>query len=98
MALPPCRGELEGGRRRKKSDARKGIERGGIGESQNQRIHSVFECHLTEANYRELRKRVRRVVKEEDSVRFYRLCRMCQMRIEVEGKAVVTEEPKLWII
>jgi len=60
---------------------------------------SVFEAHLTQAQYDKLQARLRKVLKtDEDNVRFYRLCADCQLRIETVGKVGVTPEPGLMIV
>jgi CRISPR-associated protein Cas2 len=60
---------------------------------------SVFEAHLTQAQYDKLQQRLRRLLKEdEDNVRFYRLCADCQLLIETIGQVGVTPEPGLLII
>ncbi len=47
---------------------------------------SVFECKLTEANYLKMKKIIEKIIKkEEDSVRFYILCKKCVERIEYMG-------------
>ena len=43
---------------------------------------SVFECDLTPAQATELRRKVRRLLRTGDRVRFYRLCERCAASIE----------------
>lgn len=59
---------------------------------------SLFECHLTEKQYLELRHKLAQNLKEgEDRVRFYVLCKSCQERSEtLEGK--LPDEPELFIV
>jgi CRISPR-associated protein Cas2 len=60
---------------------------------------SVFEAHLDERGYADLRKRLARLMKaEEDNVRFYRLCADCRLTIETVGKVGVTPAPGLTIV
>jgi CRISPR-associated protein Cas2 len=60
---------------------------------------SVFEAHLDERGYADLRKRLARLIKaEEDNVRFYRLCAECRRTVETVGKVNVTPEPGLVIV
>ena len=47
---------------------------------------SVFECLLSEANFLKMKKAIEKLIKkEEDSVRFYILCKKCVERIEYFG-------------
>ncbi len=47
---------------------------------------SVFECDLQSATYRQLRQRLKALLKlEEDNVRFYHLCQADVPRIECVG-------------
>lgn len=43
---------------------------------------SVFECDLDERRTRELRQRIRRLIRPSDKVRYYPLCAACAVRIE----------------
>jgi CRISPR-associated protein Cas2 len=53
--------------------------------------YSVFECILTERQFRELQRRLLRLIRlEEDSVRFYRLCESCRAQIEILGQGKVS--------
>lgn len=53
--------------------------------------YSLFECHLTDKQYLQLRQKLDRVLSaEEDSIRFYRLCRECLAKVETVGG----EKPK----
>ncbi len=48
--------------------------------------YSVFECDLNTTQYAKLRSRLSKLIKpEEDSIRFYTLCRCCQPKIERIG-------------
>lgn len=47
--------------------------------------YSVFECSLTETQYAKLRSRLSKVIKPDDSIRFYFLCACCQGKIERIG-------------
>jgi len=59
---------------------------------------SLFECHLNEKQYLELRFRLAQHLKAgEDRVRFYALCRSCHDRSEtLEGK--LPDEPALFLV
>ena len=55
--------------------------------------YSVFECLLTEQQFRELRTAVRRTVQaQQDTVRYYRLCENCQDKIVAINGLVTTVE------
>ncbi len=64
-------------------------------EGFGQRVQrSVFECNLTEREYRALLKKVERVIQldDGDSVRIYRLCDACATNIEVRGEGPPVEK------
>ncbi|GAB4180067.1 MAG: CRISPR-associated endonuclease Cas2 [Roseiflexaceae bacterium] len=64
-------------------------------EGHGQRVqYSVFECDLTDRQYRELRRRLGRVVQvsEGDSLRFYQLCAPCSQSVEVVGQGPPPEK------
>ena len=53
--------------------------------------YSLFECHLTDKQYLQLRHKLDKVVvSDKDSVRFYRLCADCLSNVETIG----SEQPK----
>ncbi len=61
--------------------------------------YSVFEAHLSRAEYAELKRAVDRVIDpSEDSVRYYRLCGACTNRIEVPAIGDVTPDPKTIVV
>ena len=61
--------------------------------------YSVFEAHLSRAQYEELKRAVSRIINpSEDSVRYYRLCGACAERIEVPGIGEVTLDPKTIVV
>jgi CRISPR-associated protein Cas2 len=54
---------------------------------------SVFECDLTDVQYAKLRSRLSQLIKpEQDSIRFYFLCRCCQGKVERIGGEQVRDE------
>jgi CRISPR-associated protein Cas2 len=54
--------------------------------------YSLFECHLTDKQYLQLRHKVSRLLKaDEDSVRFYELCAGCLAKVETVGSAKPVE-------
>lgn len=64
-------------------------------EGFGQRVQrSVFECDLTEREYRALIKKVERVIQldDGDSVRIYRLCGACAASVEVRGAGPPVEQ------
>lgn len=61
--------------------------------------YSVFECNLEEKELAALTKRVLKLVDlEDDSVRIYRVCAECKGNIEIHGRGLVTEDPKVYIL
>ena len=60
---------------------------------------SVFECYITARNLKRLQQRLEDLIDEEnDSVRFYVLCKSCRRRAVCMGAAKPTDEPGLRII
>lgn len=60
--------------------------------------YSTFECVLTKSKYDELRTRLRKRVRTEDSIRFYPLSGHTLRQIEVWGGPPVTKPPESLII
>ena len=61
--------------------------------------YSVFEAHLSRAQYQELKRAVARVIDPaEDSVRYYTLCGACTARVEVPAIGEVTPDPKTIVV
>lgn len=61
--------------------------------------HSVFEAYLTPADLEKLIKRtLKHLKKEEDSLRVYWLCQNCQPKIKTWGQGRVTPPPDLMVI
>jgi CRISPR-associated protein Cas2 len=60
--------------------------------------YSVFECNLTEVQLVGLKKKLAKFVKEDDSIRFYRLCKECVERVEIIGTGEVTVERMYYIV
>jgi CRISPR-associated protein Cas2 len=47
---------------------------------------SLFECHLTDKQYLQLRQKLERHLKpDQDSLRFYALCAACLAKVETVG-------------
>lgn len=53
---------------------------------------SVFECSLTSTQYTKLRNRLNKLLRPEDSVRFYFLCECCQQKVERLGGVSVRDD------
>ncbi|MBV7337679.1 CRISPR-associated endonuclease Cas2 [Chloroflexi bacterium TSY] len=59
---------------------------------------SLFECFLNEKEYLQLRYLLDDHMKEEeDSVRFYPLCKACQAKVETVGNPP-PEEPEMFLV
>jgi CRISPR-associated protein Cas2 len=55
---------------------------------------SVFECDIKEENLKKLKEKVKDVIIDEDSVRYYYLCAGCITEIEViNGPPVTKAQP-----
>jgi len=69
-------------------------------EDHGQRVqYSVFEANLTTAQFERLRRRLQKLIKrEEDSLRYYRLCQSCLGTILVDGQGQVTRDPDIYIV
>jgi len=60
---------------------------------------SVFECHLDDDKYLELKDGIKGLINpKDDRVRFYRICQACMGRVEISGCGTVTEEEDFTII
>lgn len=60
---------------------------------------SVFECHVDQGEYNEMRKEIEAlIVKEEDSIRYYQLCANCQPKVQVVGIGEVTDEEDVIVV
>ena len=61
--------------------------------------YSVFECQLREEQLLRLRTRVAALIDaEEDSVRIYRLCAECTVRLEIQGLGQPTQDPDVYML
>ena len=61
--------------------------------------YSVFEAHLTRSQFEQMKQTVNRVINtDEDSVRYYALCRACVGRIEVPAVGDVTTVPETIVV
>jgi CRISPR-associated protein Cas2 len=60
---------------------------------------SVFECQLDDRQFLQLQKKIEALIDwEEDSVRYYFLCRWCQGNIRVSGWGVVREDEEVIVV
>ena len=60
---------------------------------------SVFECRIDDQQFIRMKKTLESIMDmNEDSVRFYFLCKGCVDRIEISGWGTVTEDEKLIIV
>ncbi len=60
---------------------------------------SVFECELEEHHLLRLREQIRKeIVPEDDSVRYYILCRSCRDRVLLDGFGTPPEEESEFLI
>jgi len=59
---------------------------------------SVFEIYLTDQLLKQVLKKCKPWIKEEDSLRIYPLCETCRGKINIIGKGDLTPGPGLVII
>jgi CRISPR-associated protein Cas2 len=60
---------------------------------------SVFECRVDERKFLEMKGKIEKIINmEEDSVRYYSLCKKCISNIEVSGWGTITEDEELIIV
>jgi len=62
--------------------------------------YSVFECDLEQEHFERLRRRLEKIVKEDDdNVRFYLLCASCKAKVEFLGRGEPPpEEPSAYVL
>ena len=60
---------------------------------------SVFECHLDDRQYLDLKKELERLIDHnQDSVRYYQLCKNCAPNVQISGLGIFTRDEELIII
>lgn len=60
---------------------------------------SVFECRIDDRQFMRMKKTLEEIMDmNEDSIRYYFLCKGCIERIEISGWGTVAEEEKLIIV
>jgi CRISPR-associated protein Cas2 len=61
--------------------------------------YSVFECDLSQRQLERMEKAVRAVIrKQEDNVRYYKLCRSCARGAQVFGGRPLTERKEAYVV
>ena len=61
--------------------------------------YSVFEAHLTRSQFKQMKQAVNGIINtNEDSVRYYALCRACTGQIEVPAVGDVTTTPETIVV
>jgi len=62
-------------------------------------LESVFECDLTEREWKRLRGKLMKVISvKEDRVRVYFLCETCVAKTEIVGEGEVERTPGLYLV
>ena len=59
---------------------------------------SIFECDLQLKQVQKMKQKLTRVLKDEDSLRYYHLCGQCVSRIEVVGGLPVSKEEPYFVV
>lgn len=59
---------------------------------------SVFECDLEQKHLDKLKQKLRQLLQDEDSVRYYYLCRDCLQKVEVVSGPPVTQSPSYFAV
>lgn len=61
--------------------------------------YSVFECIVEEEKLKEMKENVSKVIdKNEDSVRFYKICEGCLKKIDIIGIGEVVSDKEFYVI
>lgn len=79
---------------------RKRLQVAKVMKSYGERVQkSVFECRIDDRLYLRMKGAVEKLIDwEEDSVRYYVLCRGCVNRVEVSGLGVVQEDEEVIVV
>jgi CRISPR-associated protein Cas2 len=60
---------------------------------------SVFECALDDGRYLKMKQEIEKLIDwEEDSVRYYNLCKGCLKNIDISGFGVVREDEDVMVV
>lgn len=80
------------------SDDRRRARIGNILKNYGARVQkSVFECDIEKREFEQLRARIKKVLHDDDGMRYYLLCADCLQRVVVEsGPQVATAQ--LWFV
>jgi len=80
------------------SDDRRRAKIGNVLKNYGVRVQrSVFECDIDNREFEQLRGRVKKMLREDDGMRYYLLCGSCLQRVVVESGAAVTTA-QLWFV
>ena len=60
--------------------------------------YSVFECVLSKKQLQDLRNRLREYIADDDSIRWYPLCRWCESRINWSGKGQAAQDDSFFLL
>jgi CRISPR-associated protein Cas2 len=61
--------------------------------------YSVFECSISEAQYRELKEKLVLIMDgDTDSIRCYRLCSACCKKVEYQGNGKIMEDDYFFMV
>ncbi len=61
--------------------------------------YSVFECIIVDEILGKMVKKLLKVIdNDEDSLRIYKLCKDCKSKIDVYGTAHITEDKEVYIV
>lgn len=60
--------------------------------------YSVFECIMDDVLREKMTSRLRKIIKEEDSIRIYTLCAKCEKTIMVLGSGEITKDENVFIL
>jgi CRISPR-associated protein Cas2 len=82
------------------SDDRRRVRAAKVLEGAGSRVlESVFECDLTEREWKRLRTKLMRVVSAmADRLRLYFLCETCVAKTEIIGEGAVERTPDLYLV
>uniref|UniRef100_A0A7C3SMD5 CRISPR-associated endoribonuclease Cas2 n=1 Tax=Dictyoglomus turgidum TaxID=513050 RepID=A0A7C3SMD5_9BACT len=60
--------------------------------------YSVFECLLTDSQYKTMKDKLQGIIDSSDSVRFYMLCDSCRKKIEYSGYNKILDDDQYFIV
>jgi CRISPR-associated protein Cas2 len=60
---------------------------------------SVFECRIDDGKFLKMKQAIEKLIDwEEDSVRYYHLCKGCWKNVDISGWGVVREEEEVIVV